>query len=102
MGAYQTILWSLMNDSDSKGVTLSEWLIGAYRSVSFRYPVLEYKGLLLLYPLLALVVSALLNSQYTEFHLERRLRPAYTVRWLLTSDTPEPPLKSFYELIKML
>jgi hypothetical protein len=58
--------------------------------------VLEYKGLLLLYPLLALVVSALLNSQYTEFHLERRLRPAYTVRWLLTSDTPEPPLKSSY------
>ena len=70
MGAYQTILWSLMNDSDSKGVTLSEWLIGAYRSVLFRYLVLEYKGLLLLYPLLALVVSALLNSQYTEFHLE--------------------------------
>ena len=50
----------------------------------------------------SLVVSALLYSQYTEFHLERRLRPAYTVRWLLTSDTPEPPLKSFYELIKML
>jgi hypothetical protein len=41
----------------------------------------------------SLVVSALLNSQYTEFHLECRLRPMYTVRWLLTSDTPEPPLK---------
>ena len=36
----------------------------------------------------------ILYSQYTEFHLERRLRPAYTVRWLLTSDTPEPPLKT--------
>jgi hypothetical protein len=33
----------------------------------------------------------ILYSQYTEFHHERRLRPAYTVRWLLTSDTPEPP-----------
>jgi hypothetical protein len=33
-------------------------------------PVLSIRVYCLLYPLLALVVSAILSSQYTEFHLE--------------------------------
>jgi hypothetical protein len=53
----------------------------------------EYKGLCLLHPLLALVVSALLYSQYTEFHLEYAYYDLCTYNTLATHQRTSDPVQ---------